>query len=416
MSYDQFIIRLKKRAAAYGDDDEPEPIPLGARDEIERRLAAIKGVKPARPAKKSAAGTTTANLPGSFRFKHAGACIDLLVTGNPADCIIAQGASPSDLLPIVKALRDLRHIAIFDPQTSAWTDPADLSKNDPRPGPPISQPPIHPNLQFGPFKMLWATRVLRLYDAHYCHIAWNGRLFINAQDERLCAYLSALDARTGEPLWSIRCGRGLPTVVLAGDTLITAGHQFPETFGIDAVTGAMRWRLKLRGEFFALEAGSEQQTAIVITDYDYKGFSATETVLATEGRILSSKKVPWTLPNPPYPPPPLLAPKRLKGRSVAMDDRRGVEKLSVSDMAPPYPGHWDAEWKKAEEDFVAAHRGETKLILFDLATGDAISEQLIVSPPGLEEGGSAAYGITRAGDVLCVASSGQYYGFSVDKT
>lgn len=380
MSTDQHLYRLTRPIQEIGDAD-PTIVPFGTLEEVMRRLEAAKGIK------RLSRRRQGAKAPGRWlQLRRDGQRIDLLVSGDPPDCIMAFGAAPADLLPVVRALRDLGPLAIYDPQGCAWIDPADLASDDPRPAPALHDPAIRLTPDDWVLRMHWAAREHPgLVDLEW--VARDGRLYIIAQDEEggLRAYLTAIDAKTGQTVWCIRCGSGIPQLVSLGDFLITINP--PNVFGIDPATGIMRWRLKLGLRSRAHPGAvvdADNGTIAVASSWGPSTYE--ELVFTADGRGVSRQ-------DKPHPersfgehrPEDLLAPGRDRARCVVLDERVALEFKGAKSLVP-YPrdpsGNMrsdDAAWR-AWEAAIAPWRDKMKITLFDRKTGETISERVFSTP------------------------------------
>lgn len=108
-----------------------------------------------------------------------------------------------------------------------------MGAEDPSAAPPLYQPPVQLPPGDGPLRLLWAARLRPRFFRGGTHLAWRDLAILHAQEEvGLRDYITALDPRTGETVWCVRCGQGRIYCVLVGDVLAVTGDM-PWILGLD---------------------------------------------------------------------------------------------------------------------------------------------------------------------------------------
>lgn len=368
MSADQWLLRIARRLDYYRGAD-PEIVPFPDVAEIERRLLGVKAVK------------------RSFRrelyLKTPDGRIPLSVE---PDRIVAEGAAPTDLAPLLKALADLEPLAIYDPQTEAWQDSSELLSSEPQPYPaakPIFGPPIQVPPGDGFLRMEWAAPLVGggFPDFRDCR---DGLFFLDSQNSRLQTFLTALDARTGETRWTMFIGRGIPQFALLGEVVV--GISLPHVCGFDPRTGAVRWHVRVTGGSSTSPPGAhidaERGTITVRSGWTSKHFD--QSVIDARGNLLSRVRRPRSeLPPPPdfvRRPEPMLAPGRPLERCLIVDERRAIHFMGAYDMVPRPEHLVDREVAKAYDEAIFGRWDHMKFVLFDRFTGEVLAEQVAFAP------------------------------------
>lgn len=97
-------------------------------------------------------------------------------------------------------------------------------------------------------------------------------------------------------------------------------------------------------------------------------------------------------------------PGRPAFRSVAIDARRGIELLTAADQAPE---------SEDRPDYLTAHENETRLVVFDLATGNTLAEQVILAPAAMGGRSLGPSGLALVSDILCAFNGPLAYGLTM---